>query len=83
MIIIILKLIRHDITEPIYIEVDEIYNLACPASPVHYQYNGIKTIKTSVVGAINTLGTGKEDKSKDHAGIDKRSIRRSEGASSA
>ena len=58
------ELIRHDITEPIYIEVDEIYNLACPASPVHYQYNGIKTIKTSVVGAINTLGMAKRTRAK-------------------
>jgi UDP-glucuronate decarboxylase len=49
---------------PVYIEVDEIYNLACPASPVHYQYNGIKTIKTSVLGAINTLGLAKRTKSK-------------------
>ena len=56
--------IRHDITMPVYIEVDEIYNLACPASPVHYQYNGIKTIKTSVLGAINTLGLAKRTKSK-------------------
>lgn len=58
------ELIRHDITMPVYIEVDEIYNLACPASPVHYQYNGIKTIKTSVMGAINTLGIAKRTKSK-------------------
>jgi len=56
--------IRHDITMPLYLEVDEIYNLACPASPVHYQYNGIKTIKTSVMGAINTLGLAKRTKSK-------------------
>ena len=56
--------IRHDITMPIFLEVDEIYNLACPASPVHYQYNGIKTIKTSVMGAINTLGLAKRTKSK-------------------
>jgi UDP-glucuronate decarboxylase len=53
------ELVRHDITEPFYAEVDEIYNLACPASPVHYQYNPIKTIKTSVMGAINTLGLAK------------------------
>ncbi|MDD5167549.1 MAG: SDR family oxidoreductase [Syntrophales bacterium] len=53
------EFIRHDIINPIYIEVDEIYNLACPASPVHYQYNPIKTIKTSVMGAINTLGLAK------------------------
>jgi len=58
------ELIRHDITMPVYIEVDEIYNLACPASPVHYQYNGIKTIKTSVMGAINTLGIAKRTRSK-------------------
>lgn len=50
------EFIRHDITEPICIEVDQIYNLACPASPPHYQYNAIKTIKTSVMGAINVLG---------------------------
>ncbi len=56
--------IRHDITRPIFLETDEIYNLACPASPVHYQYNGIKTIKTSVMGAINTLGLAKRTKSK-------------------
>jgi len=58
------EVIRHDITAPVYLEVDEIYNLACPASPVHYQYNGIKTIKTSVMGAINTLGLAKRTKSK-------------------
>ena len=51
--------IRHDITSPFYIEVDEIYNLACPASPIHYQYNPIKTVKTSVMGAINMLGLAK------------------------
>lgn len=51
--------IRHDVTVPYFIEADEIYNLACPASPVHYQYNGIKTIKTSVMGAINMLGLAK------------------------
>jgi UDP-glucuronate decarboxylase len=53
------EMVRHDITEPYYAEVDEIYNLACPASPVHYQYNPIKTIKTSVLGAIHTLGLAK------------------------
>ncbi len=53
------ELIRHDITNPIFLEVDEIYNLACPASPIHYQYNPIKTIKTNVMGAINTLGLAK------------------------
>ncbi|NMB53036.1 MAG: SDR family oxidoreductase [Bacteroidales bacterium] len=58
------EVIRHDIILPIYLEVDEIYNLACPASPVHYKYNGIKTIKTSVMGAINTLGLAKRTRSK-------------------
>ncbi|QZE12998.1 SDR family oxidoreductase [Halosquirtibacter laminarini] len=53
------ELVRHDITMPFYIEVDQIYNLACPASPVHYQHNAIKTIKTSVMGAINMLGLAK------------------------
>ena len=53
------EMVRHDIIEPFYAEVDEIYNLACPASPVHYQYNPIKTIKTSVMGAINSLGLAK------------------------
>ncbi|GAA4270088.1 UDP-glucuronic acid decarboxylase family protein [Hyunsoonleella aestuarii] len=53
------ELIRHDVINPFHIEVDEIYNLACPASPVHYQYNPIKTIKTSVMGAINMLGLAK------------------------
>jgi len=58
------ELIRHDITMPFFIEVDEIYNMACPASPIHYQYNGIKTIKTSVMGAINMLGLAKRIKAK-------------------
>lgn len=58
------ELIRHDVTMPFFIEVDEIYNLACPASPIHYQYNGIKTIKTSVMGAINMLGLAKRIRAK-------------------
>jgi UDP-glucuronate decarboxylase len=58
------ELIRHDITSPFYIEADEIYNLACPASPIHYQFNPIKTIKTSVMGAINMLGLAKRIKAK-------------------
>jgi len=58
------ELIRHDVTTPFYVEVDEIYNLACPASPIHYQYNPIKTVKTSVMGAINMLGLAKRIKSK-------------------
>lgn len=53
------ELIRHDITRPIFLEVDEIYNLACPAAPGHYQYNPIKTMKTSVLGAIHVLGLAK------------------------
>lgn len=53
------ELIRHDVTMPFFIEVDQIYNLACPASPIHYQYNAIKTMKTSVMGAINMLGLAK------------------------
>ncbi|MBI1374340.1 MAG: NAD-dependent epimerase/dehydratase family protein [Phycisphaera sp.] len=58
------ELIRHDITTPIWLEVDEVYNLACPASPVHYQYNPIKTIKTSVLGAIHVLGMAKRTNAK-------------------
>ena len=53
------ELIRHDVTQPILLEVDRIYNLACPASPIHYQYNPVKTTKTSVMGAINMLGLAK------------------------
>lgn len=53
------ELLRHDVTHPLFLEVDEIYNLACPAAPGHYQYNPIKTIKTSVMGAINMLGLAK------------------------
>ena len=58
------ELIRHDVTMPIYLEVDEIYNLACPAAPGHYQYNPIKTMKTSVMGAINMLGMAKRCRAK-------------------
>lgn len=58
------ELIRHDITHPIFVEVDEIYNLACPASPVHYQLNAIKTIKTNVIGTIHVLGMAKRVKAK-------------------
>jgi len=58
------ELIRHDVTAPFFIEADEIYNLACPASPIHYQYNPIKTMKTSVMGAINMLGLAKRIKAK-------------------
>ena len=58
------ELVRHDITEPLLLEVDRIYNLACPASPVHYQYNPVKTIKTSVMGTINMLGMAKRVKAR-------------------
>ncbi len=58
------ELMRHDITFPVFLEVDQIYNLACPASPVHYQYNAVKTIKTSVMGAINVLGLAKRVKAR-------------------
>jgi UDP-glucuronate decarboxylase len=58
------ELIRHDVTHPFFVEVDEIYNLACPASPIHYQYNSIKTIKTSVLGATNMLGLAKRIRAK-------------------
>ena len=58
------EFIRHDIIQPIHLEIDEIYNLACPASRIHYQYNPIKTIKTSVMGAINMLGLAKRVKAK-------------------
>lgn len=58
------ELVRHDVIVPYYCEVDEIYNLACPASPVHYQFNPIKTVKTSVMGAINMLGLAKRIKAK-------------------
>jgi UDP-glucuronate decarboxylase len=58
------ELVRHDITHPYFVEVDEIYNMACPASPIHYQYNPIKTIKTSVLGAVNMLGLAKRIKAR-------------------
>ena len=58
------ELVRHDVTQPIWLEVDQIYNMACPAAPGHYQYNPIKTIKTSVMGAINVLGMAKRCRAK-------------------
>jgi len=58
------ELIRHDLVEPIFLEVDQIYNLACPASPIHYQYNPVKTVKTSVMGAIHMLGLAKRVKAR-------------------
>jgi UDP-glucuronate decarboxylase len=58
------EMVRHDVTMPFYVEADEIYNLACPASPIHYQFNPIKTVKTSVMGAINMLGLAKRIRAK-------------------
>lgn len=58
------ELIRHDVIDPFKVEVDQIYNLACPASPIHYQYNPIKTIKTSIMGAINCLGLAKRTRAR-------------------
>lgn len=58
------ELIRHDVVEPILLEVDQIYNLACPASPIHYQYNPVKTVKTSVMGTLNMLGLAKRVKAR-------------------
>lgn len=58
------EVVRHDITHPLFVEVDEIYNLACPASPVHYQFDPVQTTKTSVIGAINTLGLARRLKAK-------------------
>jgi UDP-glucuronate decarboxylase len=58
------EILRHDITFPLYVEVDEIFNLACPASPIHYQFDPVQTIKTSVIGAINMLGLAKRTKAK-------------------
>ena len=58
------EFVRHDVVQPFFFEVDEIYNLACPASPVHYQYNPVKTLKTSVMGAINVLGLAKRVRAK-------------------
>ena len=58
------ELLRHDITFPLFVEVDEIYNLACPASPIHYQFDPVQTTKTSVIGAINMLGLAKRTKAR-------------------
>jgi UDP-glucuronate decarboxylase len=58
------ELMRHDVTFPLYVEIDQIYNLACPASPIHYQFDPVQTSKTSVIGAINMLGLAKRTKSK-------------------
>ena len=58
------ELVRHDLVQPVFLEVDQIYNFACPASPVHYQYNPVKTVKTSVMGAIHMLGLAKRVKAR-------------------
>ena len=58
------EMMRHDVAFPLYVEVDEIYNLACPASPIHYQFDPVQTTKTSVHGAINMLGLAKRTKAK-------------------
>lgn len=58
------EFIRHDVVEPILLEVDEVYHLACPASPIHYKFNPVKTIKTSVIGTMNMLGLAKRTKAK-------------------
>ena len=74
------ELMRHDVTFPLYVEVDEIYNLACPASPIHYQHDPVQTTKTSVLGAINMLGLAKRLKCRDLPSLDIGSIRRSLGS---
>ena len=71
------EFIRHDITLPILLEVDQIYHLACPASPKSYQYNAIKTIKTNILGTLNALGIAKKSKSKNTININIGSIWRS------
>ena len=63
-----MELLRHDVTFPLYVEVDEIFNLACPASPIHYQFDPVQTTKTSVIGAINMLGLAKRVKGENSSG---------------
>ena len=75
------ELLRHDITHPLFVEVDEIFNLACPASPIHYQKDPVQTTKTSVIGSINMLGLAKRLKIKISAGLDQRDLWRPRGAS--
>ena len=76
------ELLRHDVTFPLFVEVDEIYNLACPASPVHYQHDPVQTIKTCVHGAINMLGLAKRLKARIFQ-LHQRSLRRPRRASAA
>ena len=71
------ELMRHDVTFPLYVEVDDIYNMACPASPIHYQRDPVQTTKTAVHGAINMLGLGEAGEGADPSGLDQRSLRRS------
>ena len=75
------ELVRHDVTFPLYIEVDQIYNMACPASPVHYQHDPVQTTKTSVHGAINMLGLAKRTRAKNSSGVHVRGLWRSQRAS--
>ena len=77
------ELVRHDVMQPIWLEVDEIYNLACPAAPGHYQYNPIKTMKTSVIGRDQRAGHGQALPGQGAAGLDQRGLRRSRGPSAA
>ena len=70
------EFLRHDITFPLYVEVDQVFNLACPASPVHYQHDPVQTTKTAVHGAINMLGLAKRSESENPAGVHQRGIRR-------
>ena len=71
------ELMRHDVTFPLYVEVDEIFNLACPASPLHYQFDPVQTTKTSVIGAINMLGLAKRLQDQDPSGLNLRNLWRS------
>ena len=74
------ELLRHDVCEPLFIEVDQIYNLACPASPVHYQYNPVKTVKSNVMGTLNMLVLAKRVRRPDPPGLHLRGLRRSDRA---
>ena len=77
------ELMRHDVCFPLYVEVDEIYNLACPASPIHYQFDPVQTTKTSVHGAINMLGLAKRVKAKILQASTSRGLRRSRNSPTA
>ena len=75
------EMVRHDVIEPIFMDVDQIYNLACPASPIHYQYNPVKTVKSNVMGAINMLVLAKRVRRARAAGVHLRGVRRSHRSS--